>query len=249
MEIGLSGKTALVTGGTRGIGRGVVLTLARAGVDVLTCFRNESESVRSLERELKRIGGRHHVMKADIAIEQDIDALVGQAGERFAELDVVVNNAGTISHVPYRELSLEEWNRVLSTNITGAHLVTQKALPLLKEGSSVVHIGSKVAEVGIPLRAHYTAAKAALSGLTRSLAKELGPSGIRVNVLAPGVIETEAMDAMPENVREQMRKRYQEKTALGRLGTTEEVGGAVLFLTSDLSRYVTGQTLHVDGGI
>lgn len=249
MTVSMSGKTALVTGGNRGIGLGVVRTLARSGVDVLTCYRTESESVRSLERELKELGGRHHVMRADITNEADVDALVDEARTRFGGLDLVVGNAGTISHVPYGELTLDEWNHVITTNVTGSHLVAQKSLPLLSSGASITFIGSKVAEVGIPLRAHYTAAKAALSGLTRSLAKELGKKGIRVNVLAPGVIETEAMDAMPVETRDRMRARYAEKTALGRLGKPEEIGGVVLFLASDLARYVTGQTIHVDGGI
>jgi 3-oxoacyl-[acyl-carrier protein] reductase len=125
----------------------------------------------------------------------------------------------------------------------------QNALPLLGDGASVINIGSKSSEVGIPLRAHYTATKAALRGLTRSLAKEFGHRGLRFNVLALGVIETEALHAMPAEQAAVMRKRYSEKTALGRLGTAEEVAGAVLWLASDLSRYVTGATIHVDGGI
>ena len=249
MDLQLAGRKALVTGGTRGVGRGVVLALARAGVDVITCHRQASEEATSLENELKKIGGQHHVIRADLGRPDDIASLVAQCSDRFGRLDLVVNNAGAISHVPYERLTLTEWRRILDVNLTAAHLVIQHALPLLGEGSSVVSIGSKVAEVGIPLRAHYTATKAALVGLTRSLAKELGPRGIRVNVLALGVIETEAMGAMPAEQQALMRQRYSDKTALGRLGTPDEVGGAVLFLASLLSRYVTGATLHIDGGI
>jgi len=249
MDLGLKGKKALVTGGVRGVGRGVVLALARAGVDVITCYRQDSELVASLERELKEIGGQHRVVRADLADPAQVADLLEEARTAFGRLDLVVNNAGAISHVPYGELPLDEWRRVIDTNLTAAHLVIQHALPILGEGASVISIGSKSSEVGIPLRAHYTATKAALRGLTRSLAKEFGAQGLRFNVLALGVIETEALEAMPAEQAAMMRKRYSEKTALGRLGTPDEVAGAVLWLASDLSRYVTGATIHVDGGI
>ncbi|AXK32537.1 SDR family NAD(P)-dependent oxidoreductase [Streptomyces armeniacus] len=245
----LTGAKVLVTGGTRGVGRGIVSVLAAAGADVATCYRQDAEAAAALERELKRNGGDHHVLRADLAQPEEIARLVAECGTRFGRLDAVVNNAGAISHIPYGELPLDEWHRVIDTNLTAAHLVVQHALPLLPEGASVVNVGSKSAEVGIPLRAHYTAAKAALAGLSRSLAKELGPRGIRVNVLAPGVIETEAIGALPAEQAAAMRERYSRKTALGRLGAPDEVGGAVLFLVSGLSRYVTGEVLHVDGGI
>lgn len=249
MELGLNGKKALVTGGVRGVGRGIVLALARAGVSVATCYRQDSELVASLARELKEIGGEHHLIRADLADPGQVTALADQVRDAFGGLDLLVNNAGTISHVPYEKLGPDEWHRVLDTNLTAPYLLIQAALPLLSEGASVINIGSKSSEVGIPLRAHYTATKAALRGLTRSLAKEFGPRGLRFNVLALGVIETEAMAAMPAEQSAMLRKRYSEKTALGRLGTPDEVAGAVLWLASDLSRYVTGATVEVDGGI
>ncbi|CRK55096.1 SDR family NAD(P)-dependent oxidoreductase [Alloactinosynnema sp. L-07] len=249
MDLGLKGKKALVTGGVRGVGRGIVLALAKAGVDVVTCYRQDSELVESLRRELKEIGGQHHVIQADLAEPEQITEFMTEVKNQFGTLDLIVNNAGTISHVPYGQLELDEWLRILNTNVTAVHLVIQQALPFLAEDASIVNIGSKSSEVGIPLRSHYTTTKAALRGLTRSLAKEFGTKGLRFNVLALGVIETEALDAMPEEQQAMMRKRYSEKTALGRLGTPDEVAGAVLWLASDLSKYVTGATIHVDGGI
>jgi 3-oxoacyl-[acyl-carrier protein] reductase len=249
MDLELRGKKALVTGGTRGVGRGIVLALARAGVDVVTCYQRESDFVTSLETELKEIGGDHHVLRADISQPAEIAELLERVKDRYGRLDLVVNNAGAISHVPYAELPLEEWQRIFTTNVTGAHLVIQHALPLLGEGSSVVSIGSRAVDAGIPLRSHYTMTKAALVGLNRSLAKEFGSKGIRFNVVALGVIETENFRAMPEEQRTLMAQRYGAKTALGRLGTPDEVAGAVLWLASDLSRYVTGNTIGVDGGI
>ncbi|MEV7601785.1 SDR family oxidoreductase [Kitasatospora sp. NPDC089797] len=249
MNLALEGKKALVTGGTRGVGRGVVLALARAGVDVVTCYQQESDYVESLQRELKEIGGNHLVVRADLTRPEEVAALVARAGEEFGRLDLVVNNAGAISHIPYAELPLEEFQRVFTTNVTAAHLVIQHALPLLGAGSSVVSIGSKAVDAGIPLRSHYTATKAALVGLNRSLAKEFGAKGIRFNVVALGVVETENLYKLPEDQQKLMIERYSAKTALGRLGTPEEVAGAVLWLASDLSRYVTGSTVSVDGGI
>ncbi|CAM3634206.1 SDR family NAD(P)-dependent oxidoreductase [Streptomyces albus] len=249
MDLGLKGKKALVTGGTRGVGRGIALALAGAGCDVLTCHQNDSEAVTSLQAALKETGGDHHVTRADVSDPDGVAALLGEARDRWGRLDVVVNNAGAISHIPYAELPLAEWRRIVDTNLTGVHLVTQAALPLLGEGSSVISIGSKAVEAGIPLRSHYTATKAALVGLNRSLAKEFGPRGIRFNVVALGVIETENLHKMPEDQQKLMIERYSAKTALGRLGTPDEVAGAVLWLACDLSRYVTGATIGVDGGI
>ncbi|MFI6847833.1 SDR family oxidoreductase [Kitasatospora sp. NBC_00085] len=249
MNLALEGKKALVTGGTRGVGRGIVLALARAGVDVVTCYQQQSDYVGSLERELKETGGNHLVLRADVTRPEEVADLVARAGEAYGRLDLVVNNAGAISHIPYAELPLEEFQRVFTTNVTAAHLVIQHALPLLHGGSSVVSIGSKAVDAGIPLRSHYTATKAALVGLNRSLAKEFGARGIRFNVVALGVVETENLYRMPQEQQQVMVERYSAKTALGRLGTPEEVAGAVLWLASDLSRYVTGSTVSVDGGI
>jgi 3-oxoacyl-[acyl-carrier protein] reductase len=249
MDLGLAGKKALVTGGTKGVGRAVVLALARHGVDVVTCYQRDPDAAEALERELKETGGRQHVLRADVADPAQVDGLVETCHSAFGRLDVVVNNAGVISHVPYAQLSLEEWNRVITVNLTGAHMVTQKALPLLREGSVVISIGSKSVDAGIPLRAHYTAAKAALSGLSRSLAKEFGTQGIRFNVLALGVIATEATDALPPDQRDALISRYSAKTALGRLGRPDEAADAVLWLASGLASYVTGATIPIDGGI
>lgn len=243
MGISLTGKKVLVTGGSRGIGRGVVLALAEAGADVLTCYREHGEHVDELVRILADTPGEHHVVRADVGTPEGVTALLEEARTRFGRLDIVVNNAGVISHIPFAELPLAEWHRVLDTNLTASFLVVQGALPLLGEGASIVNIGSRVATVGIPLRSHYTAAKAGTVGLTRSLAKELGGRGIRVNTVAPGVIATEK-ELSPEII-----ARYEGMTALRRLGRVEDIAGAVLYLSSDLARYVTGETINVDGGI
>ena len=248
-NLDLKGRKALVTGGTRGIGRGVVLALAKAGADVVTCYRQETEAAASLERVLKETGGNHHVVRADVAEPDQISALLDVCVREYGWLDVVVNNAATVSHIPHADLPLEEWDRTIATNLTAVHLVVQRALPMLGDGASVIGISSKSIEVGIPLRAHYTATKAALHGLNRSLAREHGGRGIRFNILSLGMIATEALDALPPERRDEFVKRYTEKTSLGRLGSAADVAGAVLWLASDASRYVTGAIIPVDGGI
>jgi NAD(P)-dependent dehydrogenase (short-subunit alcohol dehydrogenase family) len=240
--IDLTGRNVLLTGGTRGIGLSISLALARAGANLVTCYRSDEQAAQRLTKQLADLPGTHHVVAADMGEPAGIDQVVEAARTRLGGLDAVVHNAAAISHVPFTELSLAEWRRVVDTSLTGAFLLTQRALPLLGPGSSVIHVGSKVALIGLPQRAHYTAAKAGLIGLTRSLAKELGPQGIRVNVVAPGIVEGDGLS-------DEKRARYQRLTALGRLGDASDIAGAVLYLASDLSSYVTGETLHVDGGI
>ena len=239
----VTGKKVLVTGGSRGIGREIALSFARAGADVVTCYRTEGEAVDSLIGELKETAGNHQVIRADVTLAEDVDTLVDECRLRFGHLDAVVNSAGVISHIPFSELPLDEWRRVVDSNLTAPANVIQAALPLLGAGASIVNVGSRVATVGIPLRSHYTAAKSGLIGLTRSLAKELGPRGIRVNIVAPGPIQTEA--ETPPAVLE----RYRTMIPLGRLGRTAEVAAVVQFLASDAASFINGETINVDGGI
>ncbi|CUU53563.1 short-chain dehydrogenase [Frankia sp. CcI49] len=241
----LAGKRALVTGGTRGIGRSVVLGLAQAGATVVVGHQRETEEAESLRRELKATGNEHLLVQADVADPAQITELIAATGAHLGGLDIVVNSVGTISHVPYAQLPLEAWTQVLSTNLTATHLVTQGALELLGDSGTVINIGSGAGVVGVPLRAHYTAAKTGLIGLTRSLSKELGSKGIRVNLVSPGVIETDQAAGMPEAA----RTAYTNRIPLGRLGEAHEVAAVVLFLASDVSSYVNGATFTVDGGI
>jgi 3-oxoacyl-[acyl-carrier protein] reductase len=244
MDVNLTGKTALITGGTKGIGRGIALALAVAGANVAVAYRQDGEAADALATELKEIGGDHHLIQADVTQADDVDRLMDECRTRLGSLDVVVNNAGVISFVPADKLPPAEWQRMIDNNLTAAFLVSQRALPLLDEGASVINIGSAAAFLGMPLRAHYTAAKAGLVGLTRSMVKELGPRGIRVNVVSPGPVETDD----DEEKYEALRTHYAPNVPLRRLGAVEDVAGVVLFLASDLSRYVTGANIPVDGG-
>ncbi|AGL16638.1 SDR family NAD(P)-dependent oxidoreductase [Actinoplanes sp. N902-109] len=241
----LSGRRVVVTGGTRGIGRESVLAFAASGARVLTCARRDDEHARSLAEELAGFGtDRHAVVTADVAQPDDVRQLAGYCRDRLGAVDVLVNNAGVDGHAPVGELSPAEWHRLLSTDLTACHLVTQALLPLLPDGASVVHLGASVAARGRPGSAHYTAAKAGLTGLTRSLAKELGGRGIRVNTVAPGVVVQD-----PDELGPHLTARLRAATALGRLARPAEIAAAVVFLAGDAAGYLTGTTLYVDGGM
>lgn len=245
MDLGLLGKRALVTGGSRGIGRGIVTALAEQGVSVAACYSSESDAVRSLAAELERAPGDSFTVQVDVSDPASVERMTKELRGRYGRLDILVNNAGVVSHKPLAELDLAEWKRVIDVNLTGMFLVTKAAADMLADGGSVINVGSAVATVGMVGRVHYTASKSGVIGFTRSLCKELGPRGIRVNGIAPGIIETDqATGLTPEQ-----RARYSKLAALERLGQPCDIAGAALFLACDLSRFVSGVIINVDGGI
>ncbi|MEV5753944.1 SDR family NAD(P)-dependent oxidoreductase [Actinoallomurus sp. NPDC052308] len=245
MNLGLRGKRVLVTGGSRGIGRETVLAFARAGARVVACHRTPGEAADSLARELKELGGDHRLVQADVTEPAGASALAEACRETLGGLDALVNNVGVDGRAKFGELSAQEWRRVLDANLTGTFLVTKAVLGLLADGGSIINIGASAGMRGRPESAHYGASKTAILGLTRSLARELGRRGIRVNTIAPGVIVTEPGGGPPPPVADAIRA----VTALGRLGTSADVAPAVLFLASDSSQYITGATLNIDGGV
>ncbi|MFI7634259.1 SDR family NAD(P)-dependent oxidoreductase [Nonomuraea sp. NPDC049400] len=245
MDLELAGKRVLVTGGTHGIGRATVLAFARAGARVVACNRSPGEAADGLARELKELGDGHRVVQADVTEPDGAATLAAVCQEALGGLDVVVNNVGVDGRARFAELTEQEWDRVITANLTSSFLVTRATLGLLADHGSVVYIGASAGMRGRPESAHYCASKTALSGLTRSLAREFGTRGVRVNTVAPGVIVKGPDDGPPPPVAELIKA----VTALGRLGSPEEVAAAVLFLASDVSRYITGVTLNVDGGV
>lgn len=243
--LGLSNKRVLVTGGTKGIGRTTVLAFARAGATVITCHHTADEAAESLAGELKEAGGGHQVVRTDVTNQEEVSALLTHCRDSLGGLDVLVNNVGVDGPVPFEEIGLDEWHRMFDHNLTAAYLVTQAAVDVLADGASIVSVGSSVALRGRANGVHYTASKAALIGFTRALCKEVGPRGIRVNTVAPGLTETEPGAGLPPAAVE----RIVGMTALGRICQPEDVAGAVLFLAGDTSRYISGVTLNVDGGV
>ena len=243
MELRLEGKRALVTGASRGIGRAIALALAAEGARVVAGYRRPGPEAAAVERELKEHHG--HAVQADLAEPGGPRRLAEQCGSLLGGLDILVNNAGAMSQQPYDELPPDEWERLIGTNLTAVHLLVQAALPLLADGSSIVNIGSGLALAGMPGRAPYTASKAGLIGLSRSLAKELGPRRIRVNLIAPGIVETDLTADLPPAA----RQRYESLSASGRLGQVSDIASVAVFLASTASSYVNGVSLPVDGGI
>jgi 3-oxoacyl-[acyl-carrier protein] reductase len=245
VDLELKGKHALVTGGSRGIGRACVLALARQGVSVAAIYQRESDAVTSLAAQLEALGNDSCVVQADVADASVIARVVGDVRRRYGPIEILVNNAGVVSHSMISDLEPTEWHRVLDTNLTGLFLVTKAVMEAMPTGGSIINIGSAVALRGMPGRTHYGASKAGAIGFSRSLAKEIGSRGIRVNLIAPGIIETDQVTGLtPEG-----RVRYEKLAALDRLGKPEEIADVVLVLASDLSRFVSGQTINVDGGI
>lgn len=244
--VDLSGRKALVTGASRGIGRAVALALGEAGADV-ALVATRAERVSEAVAEIEGLGRRALAFGADVADFSRAGEVVGETVERFGGLDILVNNAGVTRDGLCLRMSEEDWDRVLAVNLKGCfNYCRAAARPLMRsKAGRIVNVTSIVGLTGNAGQANYAAAKAGIVGLTKSLAKEFGSRGVCVNALAPGFIETDMTRSLSDDV----RARSLERVALGRFGEASDVADAALFLCSDLSRYVTGQVLVVDGGM
>jgi len=234
----LEGKTALVTGGSRGIGRAVALELGRAGAAVVVGYRTEAGEAEAVAAE---IGGR--AVQADVSDPEQAKALVDEAGE----IDVLVNNAGTTRDGVLARMLDEDWRTVLETNLSSTFYTCRAAARgmMKRRGGAIVNISSIVGVHGNWGQTNYAASKAGIIGFTKSLARELGSRGVRANVVAPGYVKTALTEAIPDEARETMLGN----TPLGRLGDPENVAAAVRFLVSDEASFITGEVLLVDGGL
>jgi len=242
----LTGKVALVTGGSRGIGAAIAKALADDGADVAISYSSSPDKAKQVVNELLAKGVRAHAFKADQAKAEEVEALVNDVSERFGHLDILVNNAGVFAtgQVHDRANNLAELDHLFAVNVGGVVAAVRAAVPLMNGGGRIISIGSVVGEqspfAGI---ADYSATKAALLGYTRGWARDLGPKGITVNTVQPGPIDT---DMNPSN--SEFADAQKTRTALGRYGKAEEVAAAVAFLASPEAGYITGTTLTVDGG-
>jgi 3-oxoacyl-[acyl-carrier protein] reductase len=242
----LAGKVALVTGGARNIGRAIARALAAGGAAVIVNARSSREEAEQTVALIKSAGGRAAAHFADVTDARAVAAMVEAALGEFGRLDMLVNNAAVRAEVPFADMKLEDWRRVVSTVLDGAFLCTQACLPHLVRagGASVVNIGGMTAHKGAAGRAHVVTAKAGLAGMTRALALDLAPHGITVNCVVPGTIETvRGLPGAPERP-----AHRQGVPPVGRRGEPDEVAATVRFLCGPGARYITGQSLHVNGG-
>jgi 3-oxoacyl-[acyl-carrier protein] reductase len=246
--LALDGQVVLVTGGSRGIGAAVARQVAATGARVTIGYRTQAASARAVVDEIERAGGHAVAMPLDVTSRSDVDAVVQATIERFGRIDGLVNNAGVMPTTSFLDIDADTWDIVLRTDLTGAFHTCQAVIPhmlRLDTGGRIVNIGSRLSHVGWPGAAHYCAAKAGLVGLTKSLAREFGQRGIRVNAVAPGLTRTEmASHALNGPAAEQRRAAI----PLGRFGEADEVAAAVVFLLSDASVLFLGQTLHPNAG-
>lgn len=239
-------KIALVTGSSRGIGRAVARRLAQEGWAVCVNYRVRQDCAASLVEELRQNGCRAMAVQADVSDRSQVNDMVRRVEDTFGEVSLLVNNAGVAGQALFQEITDELWHRYFSVNVDGAFHTIQAVLPpmLHAHEGCIVNISSIWGQRGASCEVTYSATKAALIGLTRSLAAELAPTHIRVNCVAPGVIRTDMLDALPPEVLPQLA----DQTPLGRLGTPEDIARAVSFLAGDGADFITGQVLTVDGG-
>ncbi|QPJ62625.1 MAG: SDR family oxidoreductase [Candidatus Nitronauta litoralis] len=240
----LAGKTTIITGGATGIGLACAELFLKEGGKVVLFGRRQDR----LEEAKKALNGDVLTISGDITQETDVGRLVNETRSRFESIDILINNAGTFAMAPLHEMAPEEWDRVLDINLRGVFLLTRNVIPsMLERGKgSIVHISSILGMIAAPQTAAYNASKAALSQFSRSLAVEYGPQGIRSNTICPGLIETEMTEGMMENKEwiDELSKRY----PIGRFGKPQDVAQACLFFASDVSSFITGTVLPVDGG-
>ncbi len=242
----LSGKTAIVTGASRGIGAAIAHRLCETGANVVICSRS-ADAVGEVANTLQGKGHTVHAMAADISQKTDVEALIEETTAQFSQIDILVNNAGITRDMLLMRLKDEDWNAVLQTNLTGTMYCTRAVLrPMIRQKSGrIINISSVIGLMGNAGQASYAAAKAGIIGLTKATAKEVGARGITVNAIAPGFITTD----MTAQISEQNQKQLLELIPLRGFGHPEDVADAVCFLASNAACYITGQILQVDGGM
>jgi 3-oxoacyl-[acyl-carrier protein] reductase len=244
----LSGKTALVTGGSRGLGRAIALALAGQGADVAINYRGNVDAAEEVATQVRELGRRSSTIQGDTAGGREAcEAIVKAALEEFGRVDILVNNAGITRDNLMMRMDAEEWDAVIDTNLSGPFWMTRAiARPMMKaRGGRIINMSSAAGRMGNAGQANYAAAKAGLIGLTKTTARELASRGITCNAIAPGLIQTDLTADLPEAATDALKAM----TPLGYIGSADDVAAAAVYLASDEARYVTGQVLGVDGGI
>lgn len=243
----LTGKTALITGATRGIGRATALMFASEGADIAFTYRSQHEAAESLKAELESMGVRAKAYTSDASSFDDAHKVVEDVKTVFGRIDILVNNAGITKDGLMMRMNEAQWDAVIDTNLKSAFNFIHACTPVMarQRAGSIISMSSVVGVSGNAGQCNYSASKAGLIGLSKSIAKEMGPRGIRANCIAPGFIATDMTGALPENVRQEWEKQI----PLRRGGCPEDVAKVALFLASDLSAYVTGQVINCCGGM
>ena len=235
-------KTVLVTGGSRGIGKAIVEKFAKEGYNVILNYNKSIEKAQEIEKEFKNV----KIFKADVTNRKEVQAMIDYANNIFGNIDILVNNAGTGCTCLLQDLSFEEWQEVFNVNVNGVFNCTQLILPqmLKKHSGKIINISSIWGMTGASCEVAYSASKSAIIGFSKALAKEVGPSGINVNVVAPGIIMTDMVSQYSIEEFDEIRN----KIPLGEIGSTSDVANSVFFLASDDAQYITGQILSPNGG-
>lgn len=243
----LQGKVALVTGASRGIGRAIAIALAEAGADVAVNYSGSEDAAGEVVRHIESLGRRAVKLKANVAVAAEVEEMVKQTLEQFERLDILVNNAGITRDNLIMRMKEEEFDQVIATNLKGVfNCIKAVTRPMMKQRSGkIINISSVVGALGNAGQANYVAAKAGVIGLTKSAARELASRNIAVNAVAPGFIETDMTDKLTAEQKEGMLAQI----PFARLGQPEDIARVVRFLASDEASYMTGQTIHVDGGM
>jgi len=240
----LRGKIALVTGASRGIGKAIAIELARQGADVIINYNNDDKGAMEVVKEIEKLGRKAVALKADVGEFDNVKKIADTVKEKFGHLDILVNNAGIVMDKTLVNMDVSEWKSVIKTNLNGLYNVTRNFIPLLRPDGRIINISSIVALEGNFGQTNYAASKAGVIGFTKSLAKEVSRNRITVNAVAPGLIETDILKAIPS----ERKKKFSDLIPLGRSGTPEDVANLVGFLASDKASYITGEVICVDGG-
>ncbi|AXJ01538.1 3-oxoacyl-[acyl-carrier-protein] reductase [Cyclonatronum proteinivorum] len=243
----LEGKSVLVTGGTRGIGKAIVLELAKAGADVAFTYARSAEAAETVKKEVESLGKKALSYQADAADATRAEEVIGDIVKTWGKLDVLVNNAGITKDTLIMRMNEQQWDDVITTNLKSVFNYSKHAVrPFMKAGAgSVINIGSVVGLSGNAGQTNYAASKAGIIGFSKSLAKELASRNIRVNVIAPGYIKTEMTGQLSDKVMDSIKASI----PMGEAGDVQDIAAGVIFLASDASRYITGETIRIDGGM